>query len=140
MFGNVNKKSIGPFIGMDLAFIAFAIIAVLLSWRHAREGAAAVSPVAEVAVFVGAVLVGIVLLSVLATFTLQMDRKLNDEYVFQAMANSAISAILIAFVADLALEIFARDRFESSSDLTLAILAGSWATGYGIYRIRGTVL
>ncbi|MGB3165344.1 MAG: hypothetical protein WBA68_01050 [Alteraurantiacibacter sp.] len=65
MFGTLNKKSFGPFVGPDFVFVAFAL---------------ELSP------------------------------------------------------------LYAAERTHSSSDLTLAILAGSWATGYAIYRVRGTVL
>ena len=142
MFGTLNKKSFGPFVGLDLVFVAFALIAVLLSIRHAREGAVAVEPLAAMP-FVAILLGAVVVLSVLAVFTLRIDRKLNDEYTFQAMSNSAISAVLVTFVIDFALELsplYAAERIHSSSDLTLAILAGSWASGYAIYRVRGTVL
>ena len=142
-FGLINKKSLGPFVGTDFLFLMFGFIAVMLTQRHAAKGVEAVQPVTDVWPFVAGVLAFVALLSVVAVFTLKLDRQVNDEYTFQAMGNSAISAILATFVADLAMQLapaFGVARIASSSDLTLGVLSGSWAIGYAIHRIRGTVL
>ncbi|KLE35504.1 hypothetical protein [Aurantiacibacter luteus] len=143
MIGLLNKRSLGPFVGLDLVFLALGVLAVALPARHAARGAEAVAPLADTATFVAAVLAAVAVLSVLAFFTLKIDRKVNDEYTFQAMANSAISAILVTLVADLGMQLapaFGLLRIVSSPDLTLGVLAGSWTIGYAIYRVRGTAL
>lgn len=141
MFKTLNKKSFGPFIGIDVVFVALAAIAAMATWQHASKGAQMVAPIADQDLFVVTALVAIVGLSLLATVVLRIDRKLNDEYAFQAMTLSATSAILVTLVANMVLDIIALDGAEpivATSDLLLAILTGSWATGYAFYRVRGT--
>lgn len=143
MVGAFNKKSLGPFVGLDLVFAAFAFISFDLARKYLQEGAASIAAPAEPTVFAMLIAAAVIALTVLSIFTLRMDRKVNDEYTFQAMSHAAMGAAFVTLVLVhllRALPLVGMPPIEASANLTLAILLGSWTIGYAINRIRGTVL
>ena len=91
----------------------------------------------------GAILIGVVLsLSLLIARFADVDRHCSEEYSFQLVTNAAVVGVVVTMIANIVLSFdFLMGRWfeQPSADHLMSILMGSWATGYFIYRIRGTV-
>ncbi|MBH5322663.1 hypothetical protein [Aurantiacibacter sediminis] len=135
------KRSFGPFLGLDLMFIVLALLTVAMlfdtSAASAESAASASRPL-----FAGLLsIAGVMILSIAAVWLSKIDQRMNDEFTYKAVALGAVVAVTVTLLFYLVFELLPMVEWGMGSlhtDRLIAVLLGSWAMGYAIFRIRGT--
>lgn len=83
------------------------------------------------------ILVLLLIIGLIATFGVALDKKFADDYHFQLMANGAIVAIMGALFVILIFDLFDRWLPQLATKEMLSILLLGWSSGYFFYRIKG---
>lgn len=137
----LHNRSIGPFLSVDFVFIMLGLASILAFTQVGAEEVAAISASSSPGLLAGVMIVATIVLSMLAALAFRLDKRRTDEFALQAMANGAVIALMVTFLTNLVLgfaPVMAPWLVKPSGDLLMAVLMGSWASGYMIFRLRGT--
>ncbi|WP_271077800.1 hypothetical protein [Aurantiacibacter sp. MUD61] len=140
MLGN-SKRSFGPFLGLDLVFIALALVASMMLFETSAEGADSIAAAANPLLAGLATIAAVVILTGVAVLGTKADQRMNDEFTYKAVAFGALVGVMVTILFHLAFDILPMASWglgDLSKDRIVAVLMGSWATGYAIFRVRGT--
>ncbi len=135
------KRSFGPFLGLDLVFIALGIVSVAMLFDSGIEGADAIPPAADPIVTGFGLLLAVVLASWIAVLGSKLDQRMNDEFVYKAVTHGAVASLMVGLLLHLVFDMLPTASWgfgDLSKDRLLAILLASWSMAYAINRVRGT--
>ncbi|KLI63913.1 hypothetical protein AAV99_09470 [Aurantiacibacter marinus] len=128
---------------LDFLFILLGAASFVMLFGEGFDTVQPISPSSNPPLMGGVLLVGVIVLSWAITLTSKIDRRRNDECVFQAMVNAAFVAVLVTLVASILLDfapLLGSWMVKPSEDVMVGVLMASWATAYAINRMRGTIL
>jgi len=130
------KISVGK---VDIVMLILVVAGTTLLFSGPDKAAAYVVPVSA-AVKAGLAVLATAILSLLATWGANMDRRCGEDYVFQLIANAAVVAVITTMFVHLVWDMNFLNEMglpkPASGDI-VGVMMLSWAFGYYFYRFRG---